>query len=328
MLTDRLGRPITYLRISVTDRCNFRCVYCMPEEGIPRTTHEAIMRFEEIVAVVQEAAKQGVRKIRLTGGEPLVRRDLPELVRMIAQIPGIDDISLTTNGFLLERMAADLAQAGLTRINVSLDTLDPQKFTRITRGGAFQSVWRGLELAEALGLTPIKINVVAMRGINDDEFIPLARLSRERGWHVRFIELMPVKNQDTWGADFPHPADAFISVAEIKRILQPLGLVSIKEETHAGPAREYRLAGAQGRIGFISPLSDHFCQTCNRMRMTADGSFRPCLLHDVEIPFLSKLRAGDPVLPYLIQAVDAKPEGHQLDAGPAPDDRSMMQIGG
>ena len=328
MLLDRVGRPITYLRISVTDRCNFRCVYCMPAEGIPRRTHESIITYEEIVEVARVAAEQGVRKVRLTGGEPLVRLDLPDLVRMIAQIPQIEDISLTTNGFLLERMAAELVDAGLTRINVSLDTLNPQKFSRITRGGSIETVWRGLELSEKLGLAPIKINTVAMRGVNDDELIDLAMLSVERGWNVRFIELMPVKNQETWGPDFPDPADAFISIAEIKQRLEPLHLTPVNEEAHFGPARDYTIEGARGLVGFISPLSDHFCETCNRMRMTADGSFRPCLLHDLEVPFLAQMRTGSPVLPFLKTAVDIKPEGHELGEKPAPDDRSMMQIGG
>lgn len=327
MLTDRLGRPITYLRISVTDRCNFRCVYCMPAEGVPRRTHQAIMRYEEIAAVVRTAAEQGVRKIRLTGGEPLVRADLPDLVRMIAQTPGIEDISLTTNGFLLERMAPALVDAGLTRINISLDTLDPQKFARITRGGSFKTVWSGLELAEKLGLRPIKINAVAMRGVNDDEMVALAQLSVERGWNVRFIELMPVKNQASWGPDFPDPAQIFIPIAEIMQKLSPLGLRKVADDAF-GPARSYQLDGAKGNIGFISPLSDHFCQSCNRMRLTSDGSFRPCLLHDIEVPVLAPMRAGEAVLPYLLQAVDAKPESHELNEKPAPDDRSMMQIGG
>lgn len=328
MLIDRLGRPITYLRISVTDRCNFRCVYCMPAEGIPRRSHQAIMRFEEIAEVVRVAAERGVRKIRLTGGEPLVRVDLPDLVRMIRSVPGIEDISLTTNGFLLERMGRALVDAGLTRINVSLDTLDPQKFARITRGGSFETVWRGLELAEELGLRPIKINAVAMRGINDDELVPLALLSVERGWNVRFIELMPVKNQESWGPDFPDPASVFMPIHEIQAMLAPYGLVKVHDDENFGPARAYRLEGAKGNIGFISPLSDHFCQSCNRMRLTADGSFRPCLLHDIEVPVLSAMRAGAPVLPVLQQAIDAKPESHELNEKPAPDDRTMMQIGG
>jgi GTP 3',8-cyclase len=286
------------------------------------------MRFEEIAAVVRVAAEYGVTRIRLTGGEPLVRLDLPDLIRMIAEIPGIEDISLTTNGILLEKMAAELKQAGLKRINLSLDTLQPEKFSRITRGGKLETIWRGLEAAEKAGLMPIKINVVAMRGINDDELQDLARLSLEHAWHIRFIELMPVNNQKPWGPGFPAPADAYLSIPEIKAALEPLGLETVQNKDTNGPAQEYALAGAKGRLGFISPLSQHFCQQCNRMRMTADGSFRPCLLQDGEIPFLSALRAGQPVLPFLQQAIEGKPAGHELFENNLPSRRCMIQIGG
>ncbi len=328
MLVDRFGRSIDYLRISVTDRCNFRCVYCMPPEGVKRQAHEAIMRFEEIVAVVQTAAEAGIRKIRLTGGEPLVRKNIARLIRLIAEIPGIEDLSLTTNGFLLEKMAAELKEAGLQRINVSLDTLQPDKFARITRGGSFATVWRGLEMAEKVGLQPIKINVVAIRGVNDAEFPELARLSVERGWQVRFIELMPVNNQLPWGPGFPNPGDAVLKIPEIQKILAPSGLLPVTRSGIQGPAQEYTLEGGRGRIGFISPLSEHFCQQCNRMRLTADGSFRPCLLQDVEVPFLSALRSGEPVLPYLTKAMQSKPAGHELEQNHLPTLRGMNQIGG
>ncbi len=332
MLVDSFGRAITYLRVSITDRCNFRCVYCMPPEGIVRRPHEAIMRYEEIVAVVRILAGLGVRKVRLTGGEPLVRPNLPALIRMLASIPEIDDISLTTNGFLLERMVAELRDAGLRRINVSLDSLQPEKFARITRGGSLETVLRGLEAAEKSGLSPIKINAVAMRGVNDGELQDLARLTLEREWEVRFIELMPVNNQRPWGPGFPDPAGAFLSVAEIKKTLAPLAIAPARENANGsdGPAREYRLAGGRGRLGFISPLSNHFCRQCNRLRMTADGCFRPCLLHDAEVPFLAALRASEPVLPYIQKAIESKPLGHELAHGHdhLPGGRSMMQIGG
>ena len=195
MLIDSWGRQITYLRISVTDRCNLRCVYCMPPEGIQLQAHADILRYEEIAEVVRAAAQEGVREVRLTGGEPLTRPNLPALVGMLASIPGIEDISLTTNALLLERFALPLAEAGLKRVNISLDTIRPERFARITRGGSFEQAWRGILSAEQAGLTPIKINVVAMRGINDDEFIDLARLSVDHPWQVRFIEIMPVKNR-------------------------------------------------------------------------------------------------------------------------------------
>lgn len=327
-IIDRFGRRITYLRVSVTDRCNFRCVYCMPPEGIQRRTHDEILRFEEIAAVVRATAEAGITKVRLTGGEPLVRHDLPELVRMIAGIPGIEDISLTTNGLLLEKMAADLKEAGLNRVNVSLDTLRPDRFARITRGGSLETVLRGLETAERCGLLPVKINTVALRGINDDELQDLARLSLERGWQVRFIELMPVNNQRSWGEGFPNPADAYLPIPDILNILAPLELAPVEGHEHQGPAREYTLGG-RGSIGFISPLSEHFCNECNRMRVTADGSFRPCLLQDMEIPFRDALRQGEPILPYLQKAIDSKPSGHELaNVSPAVFQRCMIQIGG
>lgn len=333
-LLDAWGRPITYLRISVTDRCNLRCVYCMPPEGVQRLEHQAIMRYEEIAEVVRVAAGEGIRRVRVTGGEPLVRLDLPVLIRMIHETPGIEDISLTTNGLLLERMARELREAGLDRINISLDTLQAEKFARITRGGSLETVLRGIAAAEAVGLAPIKINAVAMRGVNDDEVLDLARLTLTHPWHMRFIELMPVLNQETWGAGFPPPSEAFMSIAEIRAMLEPFGLQPVaraeqpSQRVMDGPAHEYELPGAQGRIGFISPLSEHFCQECNRMRMTADGNFRPCLLKDEEVPFLRAMRAGEAVRPYLLKAVESKPAGHALAELQPPTRRCMQQIGG
>ena len=328
MLIDRFGRKITYLRVSVTDRCNFRCVYCMPSEGIVRLEHETILRYEEIAEIVRVAANEGVREVRLTGGEPLVRRDLPELVRMIAAIPGIEDLSLTTNGILLDRMAEDLAAAGLTRINVSLDTLNPERFRRITRGGDFQCVLTGLENAERAGLKPIKINSVVMRGVNDDELEAMARLTLTRPWNVRFIELMPISNQTPWGAGFPDPDTMYFPIQEMIERLSPLGLEAQDQKIGSGPAREYHLRGGIGTIGFISPLGESFCEDCNRLRLTADGYLRPCLMSDVEVGVLPSLRAGHAVLPLLQQAVALKPEGHDLARQQAPSGRCMMQIGG
>lgn len=329
MLIDSWGRQITYLRISVTDRCNFRCVYCMPPEGLTWQPHESIMRYEEIVEVARAAAEQGVRQIRLTGGEPLVRADLPLLIDMLAKILGIDDISLTTNGMLLEKMAQKLADVGLNRVNVSLDTLDAEKFSKITRGGSLDRVLKGIAAAEEAGLAPIKINVVAMRGVNDDEFLDLARLTIQNPWHIRFIELMPIGNQQPWGAGFPQPQDAFMAIQEIFEQLKPLGLVTQDDAIGFGPAIEYQVPGGRGKIGFISPLSEHqFCQRCNRLRLTADGFLRPCLMSNLEIPVLAALRSGQDVLPVIQSAVLVKPEGHKLATESAPDGRRMIQIGG
>jgi cyclic pyranopterin phosphate synthase len=300
----------------------------MPPEGVERLSHNDIMRYEEIAVVVRAAAEMGIQKVRLTGGEPLLRPGLLDLVRMISAVPGIEDISLTTNGVLLEEMAADLRDAGLRRINVSLDTLQPEKFARITRGGKIETVWRGLAAAERVGLNPIKINAVAMRGVNDDELQDLARLTIEHAWDVRFIELMPVKNQAPWGPGFPDPQKAYLSIPEIKKALESLELIPMPKTKYEGPAEDYQLNGGRGRIGFISPRSHHFCGECNRLRMTADGSFRPCLLQDIEIPFLKALRQGESVVPYIEQAIEQKPRGHELAEHHLPSQRTMRQIGG
>ena len=329
MLVDPFGRKITYLRISITDRCNLRCVYCMPPEGVAWQSHESIMRYEEILEVVKVAAAQGIREVRLTGGEPLIRQNLADLVNWITAVPGIEDVSLTTNGLLLEKLAAPLAEAGLRRVNVSLDTLDPQKFARITRGGSFEKVWRGLLAAEAAGLAPIKINAVALKGVNDDELLDLARLSIEHPWHIRFIELMPIKNQAPWGEGFPAPADCYLSASEIHRLLEPLGIVPVDGAASGlGPARQYQVPGAPGRLGIISALGEQFCDTCNRLRLTADGYLRPCLMNDGEVYLLGALRKGEPLLPLILQAVQNKPRRHELNNDRPPEGRCMTQIGG
>lgn len=328
MLMDPFGRPVTYLRISVTDRCNLRCVYCMPPEGVAWQPHDHILRYEEIMEVVRAAAAHGVREFRLTGGEPLVRKNLADLVRMMAKTEGVEDISLTTNGLLLENQIETLAEAGLKRINVSLDTLNPEKFARITRGGSLEKVWRGLEKAEAVGIEPIKINVVMMRGVNDDELVDLAKISLQRPWHIRFIEMMPVNNQQPWGEGFPDPREAYYSILEVMELLQPLNLQAEDGKIGRGPAKIYRLEGAVGKVGFISPVGEQFCEQCNRLRLTADGHLRPCLLTDVEVPVLSALRNGEPVWPLIQQAVLLKPSSHDLQNKAHPYQRCMIQIGG
>lgn len=328
MLTDPFGRNITYLRISVTDRCNLRCVYCMPPAGITWQTSQNILRYEEIVQVVEAAASLGIRAVRLTGGEPLVRKDLVDLVRMINRIPGIEDISLTTNGLLLETLAGPLAEAGLKRINVSLDTLDEEKFNRLTRGGSLAKVWRGLEAADAAGLRPVKINAVALKGINDDELVTLARLTVSRPWHVRFIELMPIKNQESWGPGFPPPSECYLSIQEIHNILVPLNLAPVEKEEGKGPAQEFRTSGALGTVGIISALGEAFCEGCNRLRLTADGYLRPCLMNDGEVYIRDAIRKGHDLRPLLIQAAANKPKAHRLGEQIVPEGRCMTQIGG
>lgn len=329
MLIDPYGRQISYLRISVTDRCNLRCVYCMPPAGIKWQPHEEILKYEEIYDIVKLVARLGVRVVRITGGEPLVRADLPVLVRLLSNIPEIDDISLTTNGFLLEQMAAKLVDAGLKRLNISLDTLDPQKYARITRGGDFERVWRGIQAADAAGIASIKLNMVVMKGVNDDEINEMARLTVDHPWVMRYIELMPIQNQENWGEGFPLPAEAYMPVEDILQQLAPLGLQPVSSGVGRGPALEYRLLESQGTIGFISPLSEEmFCRRCNRLRLTADGNLRPCLMSDLEFPLRDALRSGEDILPLIEQAVALKPASHGLSDKKTPNGRYMTQIGG
>lgn len=328
MLCDRFNRPINYLRISITDRCNFRCVYCMPPQGVVWRDHAEMLTYEEITEITKVAVREGVTRVRLTGGEPLVRKNLPELVRSLAAIPGLEDISLTTNATLLEELAEPLARAGLNRVNVSLDTLDAAKFTRITRGGSLEKALRGIQAAETAGLKPIKLNAVVVRGVNDDELVSLARLTLEHEWQVRFIELMPVSNLEDWGFGFPQAGDRYVSVQEMHTRLAPLELVPADEQNGNGPSRNFRIPGAKATVGFISPMGEHFCASCNRLRLTADGNLRPCLLHDIEVPIREALRAGEDILPYLKQALELKPEGHENAVTEFHTNRRMAQIGG
>jgi cyclic pyranopterin phosphate synthase len=324
---DNFNRPISYLRISVTDRCNLRCVYCMPPEGVPCRSHEEILRYEEIELIARAAASLGISKVRLTGGEPLVRLGFAELVRMLARIPGIDDLAMTTNGTLLARYAVELAEAGLKRVNVSLDTLRAERFRQITRRGNLTAVFEGIAAAKEAGLVPVKINTVVVRGLNDDEAVDFARLTLEGDWHVRFIELMPLGTNAAW------VGDGYVSAGEVRRQIEDaLGeLVPAKVGVGNGPARYYRLPGAVGTIGFITPISEHFCYQCNRLRLTADGRLRPCLLSDYEIDLRTPLRQGADlaeVRELLIYSIRAKPERHHLDENIAPRKRAMSEIGG
>jgi len=327
-LTDRFGRPITYLRISVTDRCNLRCVYCLPEKDVQWQPRENRLSAQEIVQVTTTMSQVGVKRIRLTGGEPLMRVNIIEIVARLASIPGIEEISLTTNAMLLEKLAQPLADAGLKRVNISLDTLDADKFKRITRGGEIDRLWRGIAAAEKAGLTPLKLNTVVVNGLNADELSAIARLTIENPWHVRFIELMPVGNAQNWGEGFPSLPDRYISVQEMQAQLSTFDLRPVTAPIGNGPARTFRIPGALGTVGFISPLGEHFCQNCNRLRLTADGYLRPCLLLDGEVNVREALRSGEPLLPLIQKAVDAKPAGHELLSQRYPESRRMAQIGG
>ncbi|MDY6911462.1 MAG: GTP 3',8-cyclase MoaA [Chloroflexota bacterium] len=324
-LFDFFNRPINYLRISVTDRCNLRCVYCMPPEGITPLPHADIFSYEEIALVAKASAEMGISKIRITGGEPLVRANLSRLISMLAEVEGIDDLSLTTNGVLLGRYAQELKEAGLKRVNVSLDTLRAERFNQITRIGRIEEVLHGIEAAREAEFKPIKMNMVVMRGVNDDEVTDFARKTIDEGWHVRFIEFMPIAEEQQ------EREGRFISIAEITERVESLGTLEPHTLDGNGPAKYFRLPGAKGTIGFISPVSEHFCFQCNRLRLTAEGKLRPCLLSDEEIDLRQSLRHGGSVeeIKRLIgQAIEAKPKGHRLAIGTTAQNRNMCQIGG
>lgn len=329
MWVDSFGRRINYLRISVTDRCNLRCVYCMPKDGLHWQNRADQLTVDEIVQIVEAAAVGGVSRVRLTGGEPLVHPRIVELVHRLASIRGIEDVSLTTNGMLLERLAQPLASAGLRRVNISVDTLEADKFRRMTRGGEISRVWKGIAAAERAGLAPLKLNTVVVRSLNDGELVPLARLTIENEWHVRFIEIMPVGNTEEWGDGFPARDARYVSVQEMHLALSGLGLEPVNGPIGSGPARTYAIPGALGTVGFISPLGEHFCESCNRLRLTSDGKLRSCLALSSEIALRDALRAGQPLGQFFREAISQKPAGHQMRAAvPAGSQRGMSQIGG
>ncbi len=327
MLLDNHNRKINYLRIAVTDLCNLSCVYCMPKGGIPRLPHGEILRYEEILRTVQVASKKGISKVRITGGEPLVRKDIIYFIQKLADIPGIRDIGLTTNGVLLYSMAQELYDAGIHRINISMDTLNRKKYMRITGVDCFREVWKGIERAQEVGFAPIKVNVVVMRGLNDDEILDFARLTLNNSYHIRFIEFMPIGPQSMWHEE------RFISASEIKLRIRSLGeLLPIMPQKFDGPAKRFRLKFAQGEIGLISPLSKAFCPACNRLRLTADGRLRSCLFSDEEIDLKGPLRDGcsdEELGDLLISAVGNKPKGHHFGEEIFKNcARHMIKIGG
>ncbi|MEG0476565.1 MAG: GTP 3',8-cyclase MoaA [Raoultibacter sp.] len=333
-MKDSHGRTIDYLRISLTDRCNLRCIYCMPEEGVDQLAHKDILRIEEIERAVRVAASMGITRIRLTGGEPLVRKGVVDLVRNIAQTPGIQDVSLTTNGILLPKMAADLKAAGLTRVNISLDTLDAAQFALITRRGKLEDTLAGIDAALAVGFKPVKINAVAVRSLSQD-YLAFAKLSLDRPLHVRFIEYMPVGESSGadgcgWGPQDVVPTEELIDIIDAAARAAGLGPLVPADKSRpigGGPARYYQFEGAQGTVGFISPLSRHFCAECNRLRLTADGDIRPCLFSDDEFDLKEALREGsdEQVRAVMLQALGAKPDEHHDKVGTQ---RGMSQIGG
>ncbi len=328
-LHDQFGRHINYLRISLIDRCNLRCVYCMPVNGLKFLPGEDLLTADEIELIVQAAASAGFRKIRFTGGEPTLRPELVDIVRRTALVAGIEDIAMTTNGIRLPQMARDLADAGMTRVNVHIDTLNPERLPDIMRWGSLDKLWAGIEAAEAAGLTPIKINCVVAKGYNEQEVVDLARLTLDNDWHVRFIELMPLGG----GPEAQFAVDRLVTSDETKaRIETALGeLTHVPNGNPADESENFRLPGAVGIVGFISPVSNPYCNTCNRMRLTADGKFHLCLLNDDEVDVKRTIRDGagiEDVKAVLAQAVHEKPTGHALHRGVSTEERHMYQIGG
>jgi len=334
-MKDSHGRVIDYLRISLTDRCNFRCIYCMPADGVSMMGHDEILRIEEIETIARVATRIGIRSVRLTGGEPLVRKGVVDLVRALHEMPDIKNVSMTTNGVLLPEMAADLKEAGLSRVNISLDTLDPLQFADITRVGKIESTLKGIESALETGFDPVKINAVTVRRLNQD-YLAFARLSVDRPLHVRFIEYMPVGESTGadgtgWGKEDVVPSDELL--ATINQRARDAGLPELERVNDNGkpigwgPASYYQFPGALGTVGFISPLSRHFCGQCNRLRLTADGKLRPCLFSDREIDVRGALRNGgeEAVYECFLQALDLKPDEHHDKVGT---ERKMSQIGG
>ncbi len=310
LIKDKYERIIDYMRISIIDRCNLRCIYCMPSDGIKPIGHKEILSHEEIIKIVGIAAGLGVRKIRLTGGEPLIRKNLAYLISSINSIEGIEDISLTTNGILLKRYARFLADAGLRRVNVSIDSFRPGRYSEITRGGDINNVLEGIREAEEAGLLPIKINIVPIRGFNDDEIEDFAKLTLTNSYHVRFIEFMPIGAKDIWSRE------KYISTEEIKERVSAIAPLFSVKARKSGPARYFRFEGAHGVVGFISPITHHFCNTCNRLRLTSDGKLRPCLFSETEIDLKSAMRCGasDEEIERLLRlSIEIKPERHSIN---------------
>ena len=327
ILIDNFNRRIDYLRISVTDRCNLRCKYCMPACGVANKLHSDLLSFEEIAKIVKIGVSLGVDKIRLTGGEPLVRKDIVELVKILANIEGLNDISMTTNGVLLKNYASQLKKAGLKRLNISLDTLQEEKYRDITRGGELKEVKEAIKLSLEAGFHPLKINMLLLAGINDDEIINFLRLTINLPLHVRFLEFMPTKHNEFW-----HSREDFISYKEVVDISNGLGLVENIDVYGNGPAKNFKIKHAKGTFGFIAPMSESFCSSCNRLRLTSDGFLKGCLHSDLKINLKDPIRRGmdEKRLIQLINlAVNTKPKEHILNENPISSSEYLMcQIGG
>ncbi len=325
-LIDTYARHLKYLRVSVTDRCNLRCSYCMPRDLIPKLKHVDILTYEEILRVVKTGIRLGISKVRVTGGEPLVRKGIFDFLDTLCTVAGLDDISLTTNGVTLEKTVGRIKSAGIKRLNISLDTLDRVRYAEITGRNSFERVWAGIMAAHDLGFNPLKINVVALAGINADELEKMAALTFEYPFHVRFIEHMPIGQNNVKS---PHG----LLTPDIKRKISSLGeLLPVRPGVTDGPAERFRIKGARGEVGFISALSRHFCKNCNRLRLTAGGQLRPCLLSDRQVDLKAHLRAGksdDELAKLIISAVKLKQARHGLgDSIPSKVTGQMSSIGG
>lgn len=321
---DQFGRKIEYLRISVTDKCNFRCVYCMPEEGLQWLPKSEILSYEEIAGIVAQLAPLGIRRVRITGGEPTIRPELEKLIARLRAIPQIDDIALSTNGVKLSAIAQRLRDAGLNRVNMSADSLRPERIAAISRRNLEFHPVHAAVAAQRAGLGPVKINVVVMRGVNDDEVVDFARLTLSHPWHVRFIELMPVGDmrEATWD-----------NVVPSEEVLDRLSAVGNLDECDApgrsnGPARYYRFAGAPGSVGVITPMTHTYCSTCNRVRLTADGRLRTCLFGNAEVSLRDAFRAGEDIVPLFRDALAAKPLEHELLQMKVGGLRALSEVGG
>lgn len=330
-LKDSFGRVHNYLRISVTDRCNLRCLYCMPEEGMEFAASESLLTYDEIEEIVRVGAKLGITKLRITGGEPLIRPDLHQLIAKLSTIPGIDDIALTTNGIFLAQQAKQLKAAGLTRVNISLDTLDPARFKFIARNGDLKRVLAGIEAAAEVGFSPIKLNCVLLKGVNEDEIPHFLKLAFEQPLHIRFIEYMPIGHADEGWKNHYLPLSTVLEVANHEGYH-----IREKDEVKGnGPSENWEFAGGVGSFGLIHPISDHFCKNCNRLRLTADGHLKPCLYWQEELDVKSVLGNERKMVDIYAKAMAVKPENHEMAEklkdgvqSHTPTSRRMSQIGG
>lgn len=331
ILADRFGRVHNYLRISVTDRCNLRCLYCMPEEGMQFAESETLLSYDEIVQIVEVGASLGISKLRITGGEPLIRPRLHTLIAQLSAIPGIEDIALTTNGIFLAAQAEDLRQAGLKRVNISLDTLDSIRFKYIARNGDLNKVFAGIKAAARVGFTPIKLNCVLLKGVNEDEIADFLQLANEYPLHIRFIEYMPIGHADEGWKKHYLPLSRVLEIAKESRLR-----IKLKLDVHGnGPSEDWEIVGGAGSFGIIHPISDHFCKNCNRLRLTADGQIKPCLYWMDELNIKQAIGNQEEMKSIFMKAMQIKPENHEMAAKlvdgmltNVPTERRMSQIGG